>query len=79
MGMRKDIKNGNGIFISITNKQIYEELCRFKEENAKQHQIILDRIATYKSQVTNLKYAMGGFGILIMTMLGFLVNHLGST
>jgi hypothetical protein len=71
------VKNGNKVFVSITNKQIYEELCQFKEENAKQHQEILSEIASYKSQLSNLKYALGGIGVLVMTMLGFLVNHLG--
>lgn len=75
--MVRNNKNGNKVFVSITNKQIYEELCQFKEENTKQHQEILNELASYKSQVTNLKYAVGGIGILVMTMLGFLVNHLG--
>lgn len=69
-------KNGNKVFVTITNKQIYQELCDFKEENAKQHQTILDEISKYKSQVANLKYAMVGIGVLGMTTLGFLINHL---
>jgi len=71
------VKNGNKVFVTITNKQIYEELCQFKEENAKQHQEILNEIASYKSTLTNVKYAMGGIGVLVITILGFLVNHLG--
>lgn len=69
--------NGSKVFVTISNRQIYDELCQFKEQNAKEHQQIMDELSSYKSQVTNLKYAVGGIAVLAMTTLGFLVNHLG--
>jgi len=64
------------VFVSITNKQIYNELTNFKNDNATQHQLIMDEIAGYKSQVLNFKLALGGISLLAMSTLGFLVSHL---
>jgi len=69
-------RNGDKTFVTITNKQIYSELCQFKEDNEKQHNEILLEISKYRSQVQNLKMALAGIGILTMTTLGFLINHL---
>lgn len=66
----------DNVFITISNGQIYRELCEFKEENRKEHQAIMNEIASYKSQVSNLKMAIGGIGVLLMTMLGFFINHI---
>lgn len=71
-------RNGNKVFVSITNRQIYDELSQFKAQNAKEHLAILEEIAGYKSQVLNLRLALGGIGILAMSTLGWLVLHISA-
>ena len=68
--------NGKKTFVTITNQQIYQELCDLKEQNAKEHLAIMNEVASYKNQVTNLKLALGGVSVLVMATLGFLVSHL---
>jgi len=63
-------------FITISNQQIYDELTAFKTQNAIDHRNIMEEIAGYKSQVFNLKLALGGIAVLSMTTLSFFVSHL---
>ena len=80
-------KNGSKVFVNITNMQIYKELMELKSDNEIKHvQIMKDmelkhnalllQINNYQSKMANLRMALGGIGLLTMTTLGFLVNHL---
>ena len=85
--MVKNGKNGSRTFVTITNIQIYKELCEFKANNEIKHVQIMKELETshnellimitnYQSQLTNLKMGLGGIAVLLMTTLGFLVSHL---
>ena len=76
-------KNGNKVFVRITNEQVYKELKQFKEDNERQHidmvkqiESIRDEIQSYKGQVSYLKIAIGGIGILAMATLGWFIVHI---
>lgn len=84
-------KNGNGngskTFVTITNLQIYKELCAFKANNEIKHVQIMKELETrnndvliqlvnYQSRVNNLKMGLGGIGVLSMATLGWLISHL---
>jgi hypothetical protein len=73
----------NKTFIKITNEQIYKQFMQFQLDNEQQHKNIMKEIESlkteiqnYRSQVTNLKLAIGGIGILTMATLGWFIVHL---
>jgi hypothetical protein len=59
--------------IIISNKEIYDRLCKLEVSNAKQHEQIILKIIGYKSQIANLKYAIGGIGVLAFATLGWFI------
>jgi hypothetical protein len=68
--------NGKKTFVTITNQQIYSELENLKEQNGKEHQMIMAEVSRYKSQVMNFKLALGGIGVLALSTLGWLFIHI---
>lgn len=64
-------------FIRISNQQVYDELCALKSANDKDHDEIKLMIVGYKGQVMRLYWALAGMGILVISLLGFLINHIG--
>ena len=70
--------NGKKEFVRITNQQVYDQLCELRKSNEIEHDKIMALIEGYKSQVSNLKYAIGGIGILTISILGWFIYHLGS-
>ena len=69
------VKNGN--FITITNREIYNQLAEFKCRNEEEHIKIMNMIGSYKSQVSRLYWAVSGLGALVVILLGVILNHLG--
>jgi hypothetical protein len=63
-------------FVTISNREIYDELCTLKRNNEDEHQKIMGLISGYKSQVSRLKWALGGAFTLTLLTLGWFVSHL---
>lgn len=76
-------KKSNGNFVTITNREVYKELCDFKDKNTEEHQKILDLINGYKAELDNLQstdikqwWIIGILFTMLISVLGFLFNHL---
>ena len=63
-------------FVRITNQQVYQELCEMKAKNEQDHQRIITMISGYRSQVSQVKWALSGVTGLLLLNLGWFVSHL---
>lgn len=63
-------------FIEISNREVYDELQEFKDNNRSDHREIMALIGSYKAQVKRLSYGLYGIGILSLSTLGWFIRSL---
>ena len=70
-------KQNEKIFISITNKDIFEQIVSLRNDNTKQHEeILLHQKETNGKVKRNYLISMGAISLTVV-LLGFLFTYVG--
>ena len=64
-------------FVTITNKDIYDKIEESYKLNNEQHQAIITRLDITNGKVKLSKWIATTALLLTITVLGFLIGHLG--